>query len=333
MPAGEMGTALAVHLASCGHNVTLYNRNPIDAYNFNNTRENITRLKGIRFSDDLYVKATADLVEACNGADLLVFAPTSSHYRTYLKNLPEGDYLMLSVTKGLELDTNFRTSQVIEDEKPDLLKRLVVLSGPNIARGIANGQPAATVLASNRPGLAEYVSQVFDPKKLRPYTSYDVVGVEYAGSFKTVISIAAGISDGLGKGANGYGGLIVRSVAETTSLGVRLGGDAGSFYGIAGLGDILASTRQNELSRNYSAGISIGRGEKSPRELLASSKTMEGLKTSKAVHELSLGRGVEIPIMERVYRVIFEDLDPEQAIEELLQRPLSAELASGLGRT
>lgn len=233
--------------------------------------------------------------------------------------------LVLSATKGLEDQTLMRMSEVIADVlRPRFEPRIGVLSGPSFAREVGLGDPTAIVVASTDGALAHEAQVALSGPTFRVYTSTDVVGVELAAALKNVIAIAAGICTGLGLGSNSVAALIARGLAEMTRLTCACGGQSETLAGLAGLGDLVL-TCTGGLSRNRSVGEALGRGEKLAQILGSMKMVAEGVKTTASAVELARRHQVELPITEQMYRVLFEDRSPREAIRELMERSLKSE--------
>lgn len=226
----------------------------------------------------------------------------------------------ISLAKGLEPDSLKRMSEVIAEEVPaSWPERIGVLSGPNLAKEIALAQPAAAVIACSQGGVADRLQEFFMTPIFRTYSANDVIGVEVGGVVKNVIAIATGIAEGVGFGDNTKSTVVTRGLAEMTRLGVKLGADAMTFSGLAGVGDLIC-TCMSGLSRNHHVGVELGKGRKIDEILAGMSQVAEGVKSSKAVRALAETYGVEMPISEGVYRVIHEGQEVSEMISQLLRR-------------
>lgn len=319
--AGAWGTVLASLLARTGHEVALWTRRPAHAADIASEGVNRAYLPGHRVAEG--VVATADLDDATSHASLAFVAVPVSAFRTLLCALPPAarGAALVSCSKGIEIDTFMRLSQVVQQETPG--RPLAVLSGPNLAGEIAAGQPAATTVASADPALAEEVQSRLQQPRFRVYTSSDVAGVEIGGALKNVIALAAGMSDGLGLGDNAKAGIITRGLAEMVRFGQSQGGEARTLYGLSGLGDLVA-TCGSERSRNHTAGMRIANGANAA-ELAAENLTAEGIPTAKALHQHSREAAVELPICNEVYSVIYQGKPPAEALNDLMTRERRAE--------
>jgi glycerol-3-phosphate dehydrogenase (NAD(P)+) len=264
------------------------------------------------------------------GCDLVVSAVPSQYTRGVWQRVAEScpaGASVASVTKGIENDTLLRPTQIIADvlaAQRAATVALVALSGPCIAHEVAQGLPATVVAASSDTALAELVQKFFNTKYFRVYTNSDIVGVELAGATKNVVAIAAGILDGLHAGDNAKAALLTRGLVEITRLGVAMGGRRETFYGLAGMGD-LVTTCVSPYGRNRRLGEAIGRGESLEEALAATASVVEGVATTTSVLDLAGRNGIDMPITQAVYDVLFRQQPPRQAIEELMARKLKGE--------
>lgn len=324
----DWGSTLAIMLSRNGLNVRLWARTEAEAERLNRDRENKIRLPGFPFPEGL--SAIASLQEALGGANLIILAVPSWHMRRNVRLIRKhltGSMLILSVAKGLELESSRRMSEVIFEEIPPRFHRnICVLSGPNLSREIARGLPATTVVAAYDIKMAAKVQKIMASPLFRVYTNTDVVGVELGGVLKNIIALAAGMIDGLGYGNNIKAGLITRGLAEITRLGVAAGANPMTFAGLAGLGDLVA-TCNSPLSRNRFVGQELAKG-RALKEITASMTGIaEGVNATVAALKLAGELNVEMPIARQVHRVLFEGLDVRQAVTELMVRELKHELA------
>ncbi len=326
--AGSCGTALAVALARSRqpHQISLWVHGADVFQSVCASRENSVYLPGIRVPEE--VEATADMSEALANADIVLGAMPSAHARAvYTAALPFLDSRMIfvSATKGLEHDSLLRMTEVIADvTRVNFAPRLAALSGPSFALEVARGDPTAVVIASEQPEVAAAVQEEFSGPTLRFYTNDDVIGVEVGGAVKNVIAIAAGVSAGLGFGANTIAALVTRGLAEMTRLAMALGGRRDTLAGLAGLGDLVL-TSTGALSRNRSVGVELGRG-RSLADILASMRMVaEGVGTTAATLALARRHGVEMPITEQMDAVLRHGRAPRHAMRELMERRLKQE--------
>jgi len=326
------GTTLGIMLGHKGLAVSMWARTDDEAERLNRERENALRLPGFPFPDKL--SATASLEEALAGAGLLILAVPAQSMRRNVglvrEHLNKG-VPVLSVAKGLELDSAKRMSQVIAEELgPDFQHGICVLSGPNLSGEIARKLPATTVVASVDIPTAERVQRMMASPLFRVYTNTDMVGVELGGALKNIIALAAGMVDGLGYGDNTKAGLITRGLAEITRLGVAAGANPLTFAGLAGLGDLVA-TCSSPLSRNRYVGQELARGRTLDEITASMTGLAEGITTTVAALKLAGELKVEMPIAQQVYRAIYEGLDVRRGIAELMGRELKHEFADILG--
>jgi glycerol-3-phosphate dehydrogenase (NAD(P)+) len=325
--AGSFGTAMAAVSARCGNQTLLWAHDHKVAYTISNTRSNPTYLPGITLDDN--VVATNDLSEAAGFSDTLFMVVPSHHYRRVLSEVAahiRRPVTVISGTKGIENESLARMSQVTADVLGNRLEAFASLSGPTFAIEVARGDPTAAVVASSNVEFAQSVQQVLSGSSFRLYNSADVVGVELGGSLKNVIAIAAGVVEGLGLGSNTNAALITRGLHEITRLASALGGKPETFAGLAGMGDLVL-TCTGALSRNRSVGVALGRGKKLGDILNESKFVAEGVKTSRSANELAQKHGIEMPITTEMYRVLYENVSPRDAIQRLMTRSLKAEAA------
>ena len=324
--AGSWGTTLADLLAKKGHAVTLWAYEPELVDEMAATGMNGVFLPGIPLSSRL--KFTNSLQEAVAGKALLLFVVPSQVVRvvinSVLPHLP-ADAVIVSASKGIELDTLMTVSQVYEELLPPaLFARFSVLSGPSFAREVAQEMPTAVVAAAAEAGVARRVQEIFTTPFFRVYTNTDIMGVELGGAIKNVIALAAGISDGLGFGNNTRAALITRGLAEMTRLGRAMGAKGETFAGLAGMGDLVL-TCTGDLSRNRTVGIKLGKGMRLAEILAEMRMVAEGVKTTESARNLANRLGVDMPITEKVYSVLYEDKPAREAVVELMTRDLKAE--------
>jgi len=323
---GAWGTTLAIMLARRGMNATLWARTQEEASTLQADRQNAYRLPDYEFPPSLVV--TADLEAAMSGASAIILAVPSNAMRANVKlaqPFVDDAMLIVSATKGLERGTSKRMSEVMAEELPERSnRRLCVLSGPNLSKEIAEGQPASTVVAAYDETVAEQAVAVIMEPRFRAYTNTDVVGVELGGAFKNIVAIGAGMSDGLGYGDSAKAGFITRGLAEITRLGEAAGAKPLTFAGLACLGDLIA-TCSSKLSRNYFVGEQLAKGRPLKSILEGMRNVAEGVDTTVAALEMASSLGVEMPIAETTRRVLFDGVEPEAAVRELLTRSPKAE--------
>lgn len=323
--AGSWGTTFAKVLADAGCPVMLHARRPELATAIAERRENHEYLPGVRLPDRL--RATADPAEALLGAEVVVLAVPSQSLRGNLgewRELLPPDATLLSLMKGIELGTTKRMSEVICEVTGAGPERVAALSGPNLAREIAEEQPAATVIACSDAGRAAVLQGACHTRYFRPYTNPDVIGCELGGAVKNVIALAVGIAEGLGFGDNTRASLITRGLAETARLGLVLGAELTTFAGLAGLGDLVA-TCSSPLSRNRTFGEKLGRGMTVEEVQRSTRQTAEGVKSCRSVLDLARAHGIDVPITEAVVRVCHEGEAPGQMVREIMSREAKPE--------
>jgi glycerol-3-phosphate dehydrogenase (NAD(P)+) len=324
--AGSWGTAFGSIPAEKGIETILWARRPALAEAIATRHENPDYLAGIDLPDAL--TATADLERAVSGADVVVMAVPSHTFRENLRHvlpfLPTAAPVV-SLVKGIEQDTRKRMSEVLMEEGGLDPRRVAVVSGPNLAKEIARKQPAASVVACSDDDMALRLQRVFMAPHFRVYTNPDVVGVELGGCIKNVMAIAAGIGDGLGFGDNAKASLMTRGLAELARLGVAMGGNALTFAGLAGMGDLVA-TCMSRLSRNRHVGQELGEGRTLDQIVERMNMVAEGVKSSRPVVGLGEQHGVEMPISQAVVSVLYEGVEPPDMVRTLMLREAKAEL-------
>jgi glycerol-3-phosphate dehydrogenase (NAD(P)+) len=324
--AGSWGTTLANLLAKKGLTVTLWAFEPELVATINRTRENDLFLPGVSLASTL--SCTNSLPEAVAGAGMVLVVVPTQVLRGVVRELVRhmaADTLVVSASKGIELDSLMLVSQIYEELlPPPLFRRFAVLSGPSFAREVAAEMPTAVVAAAADGEAANQVQRLFSTDYFRVYTNDDIIGVELGGAIKNVIAIAAGIADGLGFGSNTRAALITRGLAEMGRLGRALGGSPSTFAGLAGMGDLVL-TCTGDLSRNRSVGLALGQGRTLDEILGEMRMVAEGVKTAESSWLLAQRLGVEMPIIEQVYRVLYKGKPAREAVLELMTRDLKAE--------
>lgn len=321
--AGSWGTTVAA-LAAANTDTVLWSRRPALADAINNEHVNADYLPSFTLPDSL--RATSDLKEAVASADVLVMAVPSHGYREVAAEA--APFLrpwvpVVSLAKGVERSSLKRMSEVTADEMPG--HPVAVLTGPNLAKEILGGQPAASVVAIDDETIARELQRIFSRPSLRIYTNPDVVGCEVGGVVKNIIAIAAGMAEGMGFGDNTRATLITRGLAEMTRLGTAMGAQALTFAGLAGIGDLIA-TCSSKQSRNNTVGIELGAGRKIRDILDGMSMVAEGVKSSPPVLDLARRYGVEMPITEQVVAVCHKGRSASEALSALMQRSTKSEL-------
>lgn len=317
---GSWGTAFAMVMADAGQDVTLWARRQEVADAINGTRRNADYLPDTELPEA--IRATSDIAEAVDTAEIVVLAVPSQSLRDNLgewgSRIPQ-ESAVVSLMKGIELGTSKRMSEVITDAGDIDPARVVVVSGPNLAKEIAARQPAASVVASTSPRMRARVAEACATPYFRPYLGGDVIGTEIAGATKNVIALACGMASGMGMGDNTLASLITRGLAETARLGTALGADPQTFLGLAGVGDLMA-TCASPLSRNRTFGYSLGQG-KTLEETIASTKQVaEGVKSCKSILELARTVDVDVPIVENVEAVVYEGRSTRDVVAALMSR-------------
>ncbi|ADL12573.1 NAD(P)H-dependent glycerol-3-phosphate dehydrogenase [Acetohalobium arabaticum] len=318
---GSWGSAIAILLANNGYRVSLRDISKEQVTEINDKRTNSNYLPEVKIPEA--ITATTDLKEAVKKAKLVVVVVPSDAIRKVaeeLSGLLAVDTVIISATKGIEEDSYYRMSEVLEDElRSELHDNIAVLSGPSHAEEVSKELPTTVVAASSSRLLAEQIQNIFMSDTFRVYTNPDVVGVELGGALKNIIAIAAGITDGLGYGDNTKAALITRGMAEIKRLGVALGADPMTFAGLSGIGDLVV-TCASEHSRNRRLGFKIGQGKSLDQALDEMKMVAEGVRTAKAAYQLAGREGVEVPIIKQAYQVLFEDKSPCKAVNELMMR-------------
>lgn len=322
--AGSWGTALALLLARNGHLVRLWGRDPEAVTAMQRNRRNERYLPGHKFPDS--ITPTGDLGAALRDSELLVIVVPSGAFRSTLERIL--DHVSSPVdlvwgTKGFDP----HSGGLLHEAGSELLPtgcRMAVLSGPTFAGEIAAGSPAAVTVASTDAGYAEELSELFHNQRFRVYTSTDFIGVQAAGAVKNVLAIAAGVADGLGFGANTRAALITRGLAELMRLGVGMGGQQETFIGLSGLGDLVL-TCTDDQSRNRRFGLALAKGMGVEEAVASVGQVVEGVETTRQVMRAGEKTGVELPIVEQVYQIIYHGKVPTAAVNALLSRPAGHE--------
>lgn len=324
--AGSWGTTLANLLAEKGYPVTLWVFEQDLCARMLQNRVNDLYLPDVMLSENLTF--TSDLALAVTGKQLLLFVTPSQVTRKVLEQAVAhlaADTLLVSASKGIENDSLMLLSQVFEEVLPTARHQQIgFLSGPSFAREVSQGMPTAVVAAARDLQVAERIQAIFSTEKFRVYTHNDIIGVELGGAMKNVIALAAGVADGLGFGHNTRAALITRGLAEMTRMGLQLGGRAETFAGLAGMGDLVL-TCTGDLSRNRTVGIELGKGRSLEEILSGMQMVAEGVKTSLSAYQLAQKLGVEMPIVEQIYLILYQQKDPRKAVSDLMLRDLKAE--------
>lgn len=316
--AGSWGTALALQAARNGCETMLWGHNPQHISQVKQARENQRYLAGFSFPDNLYI--TDNLQQAVGFSDLILLAiPSHAFKNTLIAIQPflTKNSQIAWATKGFDSETGELLSQVSLEILGNI--NTAVISGPTFAKEVAQGLPTALTIASNSEQLARDLTNRFHNQYFRIYTSTDIIGVQVGGACKNVLAIAAGIADGLGFGANTRAALITRGLNEIMRLGIRLNGQADTFMGLTGLGDLILTCTDNQ-SRNRRFGLSLGQGQSQQQALSEIAQEVEGIGAAHEAYLLSKHYQVEMPITEQVYKVLFENLEPKIAVQNLLTR-------------
>jgi glycerol-3-phosphate dehydrogenase (NAD(P)+) len=321
--AGSWGTTLADLLARKGHDVTLWAYEPEVVAAINRAHENPVFLPGAALAPSL--RAIGDAREAVRDVPVILSAAPSHAVRSVIRAIQgavSDGTLVVSATKGIENETLALMSEIVTELLPEA--RFAALSGPSFAQEVYAGQPTAVVAAAERADTAQETQEIFATRRFRVYSNRDVVGVELAGALKNVIAVAAGMLEGLGLGHNPRAALITRGLAEITRLGIAMHADPMTFAGLAGMGDLILTTT-GSLSRNRALGLAIARGE-SLADYTAHHRTVaEGAYTSRAAAALAQKHGIEMPVTEKVCRILFDGKSATESMEELMERDLKSE--------
>ncbi|QYR65057.1 NAD(P)H-dependent glycerol-3-phosphate dehydrogenase [Fusobacterium animalis] len=325
---GGWGIALTILLHKNGHDLTIWSFDKKEAEELKKIRQNKTKLPNILLPED--VKVTDDLREAVDNKDILILAVPSKAIRSVsksLKNIIKDNQIIVNVAKGLEEDTLETMTDIIEEELKDKNPKVAVLSGPSHAEEVGRGIPTTCVVSAHNKELTLYLQNIFMNPSFRVYTSPDMLGVEIGGALKNVIALAAGIADGLNYGDNTKAALITRGIKEIASLGVAMGGEQSTFYGLTGLGDLIV-TCASMHSRNRRAGILLGQGKTLDEAIKEVNMVVEGVYSAKSALMAAKKYNVEIPIIEQVNAVLFENKNAAEAVNELMIRDKKLEIQS-----
>jgi len=326
--AGSWGTALAKLLSDKGHQVHLWAHRPEHVQQIREKKENNDYLPGFPLCDRLF--PLSDIHEAVRGKSFIVMVVPSHVFRSvFIQIISElaDDAIVISATKGIENESLMTMSQVMEDElqKADKKIEVGVLTGPSFAKEVAGGIPTAVTVASHSLATATAIQDLFFTERFRVYTSTDLIGQELGAALKNIIAVAAGISDGLGYGTNTRAALITRGLAEITRLGVKMGANPLTFSGLGGMGDLVL-TCTGDLSRNRTVGLKLGQGKVLADILAEMNMVAEGVKTTHSAMALAEREEVDMPILEQIYQVIYEDKDCQEAVHDLLTRDQKEEM-------
>lgn len=321
---GSWGTTLAVHLARIGHSVRIWEFFREHAEVMQATRENRKFLPKVKIPESIEI--SSDSRKMLSNAEIIVTAVPTHVMRATIASmrLPD-EAIVVNASKGIENDSLLRMSEVISENAPNLRRKNIgTISGPSHAEEVSRKVPTVLVSAFEESRISTLVQKVFSNEYLRVYHSNDLAGVEIAAALKNVIAIASGICDGAGLGDNSKAALVSRGAVEIQRLGTALGAKSETFYGVAGMGDLIV-TCFSKHSRNRFVGEEIGKGRKLADILDEMTMVAEGVKTAKSAHQLMKKTGVEMPILEQMYQILFRDKSPLQAVKDLMTRPLGKE--------
>jgi glycerol-3-phosphate dehydrogenase (NAD(P)+) len=326
--AGSWGTALGIVLADNGHDVLMYARRQEQVDEINGRKTNENYLPGVELPQSM--KASTSIKDVLEEVNTVLLVTPSKALRNVLEEMIpylSGHTTLIHASKGIEPETYKRISEVIVEGIPEEKRRaVVVLSGPSHAEEVSLRKPTTVTVSSTDEKAAEYVQDLFINQHFRVYTNTDIIGVELGGALKNIIALGAGLSDGLGYGDNAKAALITRGLAEIVRLGTKMGANPLTFTGLAGLGDLVV-TCTSVHSRNWRAGNLIGKGNKLEDVLENMGMVVEGVRTTKAAFHLAAREEVEMPITAQLYAVLFNDKDPKQAVDDLMQRGRTNEIS------
>ncbi|MBQ0042318.1 MAG: NAD(P)H-dependent glycerol-3-phosphate dehydrogenase [Lachnospiraceae bacterium] len=323
--AGSWGIALSVLLSNNGHSVSVWSALADEIDMLNEHREHKDKLPGVKLSEK--ISFTKDLSEAVAGKEVLVLAVPSPFIRStahQLKDVVKPGQIIVNVAKGIEENTLMTLSQIVEEEVPQAV--VAVLSGPSHAEEVGRGIPTTIVVGARKKETAEFLQNVFMSDVFRVYISPDVLGIEVGAALKNVVALAAGVADGLGYGDNTKAALITRGIAEISRIGVAMGGKFETFMGLSGIGDLIV-TCASMHSRNRRAGILIGQGHTMKEAMDEVKMVVEGVYSAKAAKGLADKYGVELPIIEQINLILFEDKPAADAVRDLMIRDKKVENA------
>ncbi|MGJ7034762.1 NAD(P)H-dependent glycerol-3-phosphate dehydrogenase [Anoxybacillus eryuanensis] len=325
--AGSWGTALAIVLADNGHDVRLWGQRQEQIDEINEKHTNEKYLPNIHLPEAIV--GYVDLAKALEGVETVVLAVPTKAIRDVLQRVracKEQPITVVSVSKGIEPDTNKRISEIIEEEMGERLQDVVVLSGPSHAEEVSLRHPTTVTVSSKNMDAAERIQDLFmNHQYFRVYTNPDLIGVEIGGALKNIIALAAGITDGLGYGDNAKAALMTRGLAEMARLGSRLGANPLTFAGLTGIGDLIV-TCTSVHSRNWRAGNMLGKGYALDDVLANMGMVVEGVRTTKAAYQLAKKMNVDMPITNALYDVLFNGKDVKSAVDSLMARGKTSEL-------
>ena len=323
--AGSWGTALALLLHTNGHQVTVWSIVESEIEMLNREHEHKDKLPGVKLPEDM--EFTTDLEKSIVGKELLVLAVPSPFTRSTANKMSpyvSKEQIIVNVAKGVEEGSLMTLSEIIEQEIPQA--DVAVMSGPSHAEEVGRRIPTTIVVGAKRRSTAEFISNCFMNEVFRVYTSPDILGIELGGALKNVVALAAGIADGLGYGDNTKAALITRGIHEIARLGMAMGGEFETFFGLTGIGDLIV-TCASMHSRNRRAGILIGQGKTMDEAMTEVKMVVEGVYSAKAAMGLALKYDVQLPIIEQVNKVLFEGKSADEAVKELMLRDRKVEVS------
>lgn len=327
--AGSWGTALAMVLASNGYIVPFWGHNKAHIDSIRKKRENSKYLPGFPLHEN--IRPTSSLQDAVSNTDVICMVVPSHGFRSVylqLAHFLKDNCCVISAVKGIENDSLMTMTEVMADINhtaiPDRIISTAVLSGPSFAKEVAQNIPTAITIGCKDITVAKKLQTIFVTDTFRVYASHDVIGLEISASFKNVVAVAAGICDGLGYGLNTRAALITRGLAEITRLGIALKADPITFSGLSGLGDLVL-TCTGSLSRNRTVGLKLGQGKALKEIIDEMNMVAEGVKTTRSGYELAKRYNIEMPILEQVYKILYEDKSCAVAVKDLLMRELKVE--------
>ena len=316
--AGSWGTAIGVLLTNNGHEVTMWSAIGAEIDMLNEKREHIDKLPGVKLPDSMIF--SKDLEASLKDKDIVVLAVPSVFTRMtahQMKDFVKPGQIIVNVAKGIEEDTLMTLSQIIEEEIP--VADVAVLSGPSHAEEVGRGIPTTIVVGAKNKNTAEYIQNIFNSNVFRVYISPDILGIELGAALKNVVALAAGMADGLGYGDNTKAALITRGIAEISRLGIKMGGKMETFAGLSGIGDLIV-TCASMHSRNRRAGILMGQGKTMQEAMDEVKMVVEGVYSAKAGYALAKKYDVEMPIVEQVVKILFENKTAKDAMQDLMLR-------------
>lgn len=321
---GCWGLTLTWLLQNNFDKVSLWGRNQDISEEFKKTKK-ISKPFTVSFKDN--VEITSNLKQAISDADIILLVIATAGLRNVCSQIKEiglnANQILVNTSKGLELPSLKRMSEVIKDELPN--SNLVILSGPTLAKEVLKGCPTAASVAGDNEEITKFIQEKLNvTSKFRLYTNDDMIGLEYGGSLKNVIAIASGFADSMGLGDNCRGALLTRGMAEIVRVSVALGAKPETLYGLSGMGDLIA-TCSSPLSRNYTVGAMLGKGKKINDILSELGSVAEGVKTSKAVCELANKLNIEVPVSKAIFDAVYTNITPEEVLERLMNRKLKKE--------